>query len=165
MKIEHQDILKYLRSRKFGEVTFSRYDIATGLECEKQFDFILKEALQFLLLCHQSHLETIFASHEPKHNLCLITIQFHDQSLSNLFIDGSTVNDQEFKKQIEIVSKNGLYRFNSADERGFSSNFIRPGNYYPDYNETSLDNIWLSNLIYQIKESIEKKKIIHLGGI
>lgn len=164
MKIEHRDILNHLRQGGLNDVTFSRYDLSTGIDHDKQLDFILKEALQFLLLCHQSHLETILASSEPTHRLYLITIQFQDQSLSNLFIDASKVNDQQFKKEIEIVSTDGLYHFNSADERGFHSNFIQPGNYQPEYNEASLDNIWLSNLTYQIYDSIQENKIIHFGG-
>ncbi|MHC5269848.1 hypothetical protein ACYSNO_11840 [Enterococcus sp. LJL98] len=164
MKIEHQDILEQIKNKRIGDVTFSRYDLATGIESKQQQQFILKEALQFLLLCHQSHLETIFASHEPQQQIYLVTMQFQDQSLSNLFIDGSPVNQQKFVKKIEIVGTNSLYQFHSADERGFSSNFILPGNYFPDYDEASLDNIWLSNLVYQIHDSMNQKKIIHLGG-
>lgn len=164
MKVEHEDILEQLHQGDMGDVTFSRYDVATGIEYDKQLDFILKEALQFLLLCHQSHLETIFASYEPKNQIYLITMQFKNQSLSNLFIDASDINNQNFKKTIEIVGTNSLYQFNSADERGFASTFIQSGNYLPDYNETSLENIWLSNLIYQIHDSIQHKKIIRLGG-
>ena len=164
MKIEHQDILEQIQNETIGEVTFSRYDLATGIDTEKQLDMLLKEALQFLLLCHQSHLETIFASYEKKHHIYLITMQFQNQSLANLLIDGSSINQLKFSKQIEIVGTNSLYQFNSADERGFASNFIHPGNYLPDYNENALDNIWLSNLLYQIHESSQQKKIIRLGG-
>lgn len=164
MKIEHQAILEQIKQGKIGDITFSRYDLSTGIDYDKQLDFILKEALQFLLRCHQSHLETLFASYEPTHQIYLITLQFQNQSLANLFLDASSVNEQHFKKQIELVSTNGLYQFNSADTRGFSSNFIPAGNYQPNYNETSLENIWLSNLIYQIHDSINKKQIIHFGG-
>lgn len=164
MKIEHQDILDQIYHSTLGDITFSRYDISTGIDNEKQLDLIIKEALQFLLLCHQSHLETLFASFEARQQFYLITMQFQDQSLCNLVIDGSPTNNKRFKKQIELVGTLGLYQFDSTDERGFGSNFILPGNYHPDYEEASFDNIWLSNLLHQIRESIEKKMIIRFGG-
>ncbi|MFC4698343.1 hypothetical protein [Enterococcus aquimarinus] len=164
MKIEHHAILKEMEKGTIGKLTFSRYDVATGIAHERHLELILKEALQFLLQCHQSNLETLFASCEPDHQVYLITMQFQNQSLSNLLIDGSPSNNQHFKKQIELVSTNGLYQFNSADPRGFSSTFIQPGNYQPEYDEASLENIWLSNILYQIQDSITKNQIIYLGG-
>ena len=52
-------------------VKVSQVDLST-----KSIDFILKEALQFLFLCHQSNLETLYASHESTQKIYLITLQF-----------------------------------------------------------------------------------------
>lgn len=164
MRIEHQAILQQIQTQQLGSVTFSRYDLATGIESEAQMDLLLKEALQFLLLCHQSPLETIYGSYDVQHRIYLLTIQFKNQSLCNLFIDASMANQQNYQKQIEIVGTQGLYQYNSADRRGFSSNFILPGNYQVDYQEASLENIGLSNLVFQIKESIKNNETITFGG-
>lgn len=164
MRVEHQAILQQIQTQQLGSVTFSRYDLATGIESEAQIDLLLKEALQFLLLCHQSPLETIYGSYAAQHQIYLLTIQFKNQSLCNLFIDASIANQQNYQKQIEIVGTQGLYQYHSADRRGFSSNFILPGNYQVDYQEASLENIGLSNLVFQIKESIKNNETITFGG-
>ena len=109
MRMEHLAIIKQIQEERFGSVTFSRYDLATGVETNDQVDILLKEALQFLLLCHQSAIETIYGSHEERHQIYLITLQFIDQSLCNLFIDASPTNQQNYQKQIEIVGTQGLY--------------------------------------------------------
>lgn len=164
MRIEHSAIIKQIQEERLGNVTFSRYDLATGVETIEQVDTLLKESLQFLLLCHQSEIETIYGSHEERHQIYLITLQFKDHSLCNLFINASPTNQKNYQKQIEIVGTQGLYQYNSADQRGFASNFISPGNYQPDYQETSLENISLSNLIFQIKQSIKNNETITFGG-
>lgn len=164
MKMEHQAILQQIQMDQLGSVTFSRYDLATGIETHAQLELMLKEALQFLLLCHQSPLETVYGSYEAEHLIYLITMQFKNQSLCNLFIDASDANQQNYQKQIEIVGTKGLYQYNSADRRGFSSNFILPGNYQVDYQEASFENIGLSNLVFQIKESIKNNETITFGG-
>lgn len=162
MKAEHEDILKQIREDALGEITFTRYDLATALKEAKQIDFILKEALQFLFLCHQSNLETLYASHESTQKIYLITLQFQNQSLCNLFIDGALKNEHVYTKQIEIVGTKGLYQYNSSYNRGLSSNFILPGDYRPDYQEGSLDDIWLSHFVQQIHQAIATKAVIDL---
>ncbi len=164
MKAEHEDILNQIRKDTFGEITFTRYDLATALKEDQQIDFILKEALQFLFLCHQSNLETLYASHESTQKIYLITLQFQNQSLCNLFIDGAAKNEQVYKKQIEIVGTKGLYQYNSSYDRGLTSNFILPGNYIPDYQEGRLDDIWLSRFVQQIYQAIATKTVVDLRG-
>lgn len=164
MKLEHRDILNRIQQDEFGEITFSRYEVATGLMSVTHLDKIFKEALQFLALCHQNNLETLYASRHLDPDVYLVTLQFQNQSLANLLIDGSPQHNMHYTKQIEMVGPNGIYQYNSLFNRGFSSDFLQEGNYQPQFQEDSLENLWLSGLVEKIQESIQTDSIIYLGG-
>lgn len=159
MRQEQIFAIQTIYAGEIGQVEISRISLTSSASPEKQTD-ILIELLYFILKIHRVDIQVLYASATKDQQVSLITLQFSDQTLSNLLVDftNPTTNDL---MRIEITGSEGLYEYQSLQQDSFYSNFL--GSVYePNLDLPPKEREPIIELIEKIKHSIETNEAIYL---
>lgn len=160
MHKENAHALSLVRSGHFGEVNFTRMTLMTNCNTKTGKENLMREILSFVRSLHQDRIDTVYASSNPERSVYLISLQFFNYSLSNILLDFSFKEKEDYLKKFEIAGSDGIYQYNSSQENTFHSTFLKGGPYKTDLTLSSLETIWLDELLKEIELSISKNILV-----
>lgn len=162
MKLEDQAALREVREGNVGNVTFIRYNFHAP---EKPFEIItqhIKEALYWISNIHiNQDLKDINTSANQEKNVWLITCQFTDRTVANLFFDFSP-SRSIYIKQMEIAGTTGLYVFDSSVEQALQSDFLQVLEINPEYMKDDRVEKWWGKAIQSFQTG--QVALVEKGG-
>lgn len=124
MKSEDIAALNLINQGNVGEVTFVRYALSAKYRTYTKIVMHIKEALEWIsATLENKKLKDIYASANPEQTVWLVTIQFENHAMANLFMD-FTRTKNSFIKQTEIAGTKGLYLFDSTVENAYQVDFL-----------------------------------------
>ncbi|MBO1304735.1 hypothetical protein JZO70_01070 [Enterococcus sp. 669A] len=153
MHAENIHALSLAEQGELGEIDFTRITISTSCNSEIKKEEIIKENLSFVRSLHQNQIKSLYASSNAEETVFLISLQFLNDSLSNIFLDFTFSDSDSYIKKFEISGSDGIYEYHSGQHSAFYSNFLISGPYDPCFYSSVLDNIWLDELLQSIKQS------------
>lgn len=113
------------RQGKLGKVCAVRYSLHAPNKPLEAISSHAKEALGWIAEVNgMQELTDIYGSANDEKTVWLVTCQFADGSVANLFLDFSGAGST-WIKQMEIAGTEGLYVFDSTVEQAFQSDFLQ----------------------------------------
>lgn len=155
MKLEDISACQAFTQNKLGKITFIRYSLSLYRQNHHEFEEILAEIYHWLQALQVTEILSVVASKPKNETLYIITAEFENNVLINLFLD-FTRTTSGFSKKTEIAGTEGLFVFDSATESAFQSDFLEEANW-----QTSLTNQEEAKTFIQlIKKSMATNEII-----
>lgn len=158
MKLEDKKICDMIQQNDLGNVKFFRYSLTINTNQKQEEKWLLAEMFQLLHESGQQTIKQLTASHAKDERATLLTLEFEDHVMANLFI-GYASDVTTYTKVLEVVGDKALYQFNSDSPTAFSTTFTKESYAVDQTIDLSRYETWFNMMTQSIQQKTSVKEM------